>query len=216
MKKLKIYIIIGIVFLFPVAKTIAQDVENLYQTRTSFSMAYKPLKKLSLILTPEFRLDEQFSLDKYLIETEAEYKPIKLISLSAAYRFIGNPRDNKDTEYFHRYDLSVKAKKQFGRFEPELRIRYSNYADDDATNEDYLRYKASLEYDIPNFKINPYIGAEAFQQLSDGDLYKMRYSAGFDYKLFKKNYLGLSYKLDLYLKEYKNRHIFCVGYKIKF
>ena len=79
-----------------------------------------------------------------------------------------------------------------------------------------MRYKASLDYNIPNSKITPFVAVEAFQKLSDADLYKMRYAAGFDYKLFKKNYIGVDYKFDYYQNEYKNRHILSVGYKIKF
>ena len=193
----------------------AQDVENDFQTRTSATFSYKPVKNIKLYLTPELRFDNNFSLDEYLIESEVAYKPINFLSLGASYRFIGNTRESKDTEYLHRYALSATLEKEFNRFEPAFRICYSNYADDESDSE-FMRYKASVKYDIPKSKITPFVGAEAFQQLTDSELYKMRYTVGMNYKLFKKNYLGLSYKLDYYLNEYKNRHILSVGYKIKF
>lgn len=194
----------------------AQEVENEYQSRTEIKLSYKPLKKLKLSFTPEFRFDENFSLDKYLFEGGLEYKPLNFLELEATYRYVINPRDNKDTQYFNRFALSATAKKEFNRFEPAFRLRYSNDADDDITDKEFLRYKASLDYDIPNFKLTPFIAAEAFQQLDWGGLYKLRYSTGFDYKLFKKNYIGLSYKFDYYQNEYRNRHIISLGYKIKF
>jgi hypothetical protein len=194
----------------------AQEVENDFQTRTSAELSFEPLKKLKLNLIPELRFDENFSLDKYLFEGETVYKPVKFLSLGATYRFEGNLRDNKDTEYFNRFAFSATAKKEFKRFESAFRLRYTNDADDETSNDDFLRYKASLNYNIRKSKITPFVGVEAFQRLSDTELYKMRYTAGADYKLFKKNYLGVSYKFDYYEKEYKNRHILSVGYKIKF
>jgi hypothetical protein len=138
------------------------------------------------------------------------------MELGATYRFGINPRENKDTEYANRYSFSATAKKDFNRFESAFRLRYTNDADDETSSEHFMRYKASLDYDIRKSKITPSVAVEAFQQLQDGGLYKMRYTAGMDYKLFKKNYLGLDYKFDYYQNEYKNRHIISVGYKIKF
>jgi len=194
----------------------AQEIENNYQTRTSVELSFEPIKKLKLNFIPELRFDENLALDKYLFEGEAVYKPLKFLSLGATYRFGGNLRDNKDTEYFNRFAFNATAKKEFNRFESAFRLRYTNDADDEVNNEEFLRYKASLDYNIRKSKITPFVGVEAFQRLSDAELYKMRYMAGVDYKLFKKNYLGVSYKLDYYQKEYKNRHIFSVAYKIKF
>lgn len=205
-----------ILLLLASTKNQAQEIENNFQTRTSAELSFEPLKKLKLNLIPELRFDENFALDKYLFEGEAVYKPVKFLSLGAIYRFGGNLRDNKDTEYFNRFAFSAKAKKEFKRFEPAFRLRYTNDADDEVNNEQFLRYKASLNYNIRKSKITPFVGVEAFQKLSDAELYKMRYTAGVDYKLFKKNYLGVSYKFDYYQKEYKNRHILSVGYKIKF
>ena len=194
----------------------AQEVDNELQTRTQLELVYKPIKKLKLTVMPQLRFDENFSLDKYLFEAEAEYKLTKFLDVAATYRFVVNPRDTKDTEYFNRYGFSATAKKDFGNFEPAFRLRYSNYADDDVSDKSFIRYKASLKYDIPKCKLTPFVAAELFQQTDGGDLYKMRYSAGLDYKLFKKNYIGVSYKFDYYKTDYLNKHIISLGYKIKF
>ncbi len=194
----------------------AQEIENQFQTRTELELTYKPIKKLKLSFIPQLRMDENFSLDKYLFEGAAEYKALKYLDFEAAYRFVVNPRDTKDTEYANRFAIGATVKKEFGRFEPAFRLQYTNDADDGGSAENFLRYKAKLKYDIAKCKITPYVAAEAFQQLDGSGLYKMRYSTGLDYKLFKNNYLGLSYKLDYYNKEYKNRHIVSLGYKFKF
>ena len=52
---------------------IAQKTKNDFQSRTNLELSFKPLKKLRLNLSPEFRFDDNYSLDKYLIESEAEY-----------------------------------------------------------------------------------------------------------------------------------------------
>lgn len=194
----------------------AQDVENELQLRTKLDLSFKPIKKVKFTISPELRFDENFSPDKYLFEAGVEYKAFKFLELGATYRFVANTRETKDTEYFNRYALSATAKKEFGRFEPAFRLKYSNYADDDVSDKNFMRYKASLKYDIADCKITPFVAAELFQDFDSGDLYKMRYSAGLDYKLFKKNYIGVSYKLDYYNKDYLNKHIISLGYKIKF
>lgn len=194
----------------------AQEIENNFKIRTATELSFEPFKNVKLNFIPELRFEDAFSLDKYLLEGEAVYKPVKFLSLAASYRFVADLKETKDTEYFNRFAFSATAKKEFKNFESAFRLRYTNDSDDENSNEDFFRYKASLKYDIPKSKITPFLAIEAFQRLSDGDLYKMRYSAGVDYKLFKKNYIGLSYKLDYYQKEYKNNHILSVGYKIKF
>lgn len=217
MKTKTIYAISFITILFISGKTtLAQEVSNEVQTRTELELDFKPIKKVKLTFMPQLRFDEDFSLDKYLFETGVKYKALEFLDLGATYRFVVNPRDTKSTEYFNRYSFSATAKKEYGHFKPALRLRYSNYADDDVSDQSYFRYKASLKYDIPKCKFTPFVAAELFQQLDGGNLYKMRYSTGVDYKLFKKNYLGISYKFDYYNTEYLNKHIFSVGYKIKF
>lgn len=205
-----------LIFLLTGMQLSAQDIENNFKIRTEAELSFEPIKNLKLNFIPELRFDDSFSLDKYLLEGEAVYKPVKFLSLAASYRFVGDLQENNVTEYYNRFAFSATAKKEFKRFETALRLRYTNDADDEISYGDFLRYKTTLKYDIPKSKLTPFLAVEAFQRLSDGDLYKMRYSAGVDYKLFKKNYIGLSYKLDYYQKEYKNNHILSVGYKIKF
>ena len=203
-----------LIILFAGFSISAQEVENEFEYRTSVKLSYKPIKKLKINFVPEVRFKDNFSVDRYLLETKLVYKPLKFLSLSGGYRFIVNPRTEKDTEYLHRYEFSTTFKKDFDRFEPAIRIRYTNYADDDA-DDNFLRYKAALGYNIKDCKLTPTISAELFHQLSTSDVYKMRYKLGLEYKLFKKNYLGASYRFDYYLQENKNKHIFSIGYKLK-
>lgn len=194
----------------------AQTIDNDLQYRTKIEFGFKPMKDVKLKLTTDFRFGENIQLDKYLFETELTYKPLKFLDVDATYRFIVNPISDGSTEYYNRFAISSTAKKEFGRLESAFRLKYSNYADDEIIKDEFIRYKFSLKYDIKDVKISPFISTEAFQQIDDGKLYKMRYTAGMDYKLFKKNFLSLNYKFDFYINEYKNKHIISLGYKIKF
>jgi hypothetical protein len=193
-----------------------QEVENEFQSRTSIQIKYSPTKKIKLHLSPELRFADSWILLKYHMETGASYKLYKIIEIEAAYRFVINPRMEKETDYYSRFFYGISARKKINRFAASFRLSYSNYADDDAEKSNYLRYKTLLRYNIPKSKITPVVAAEAFHKLSDNEFYKMRYTVGAEYKLFKKNYIGIRYKLDFFRAEYRNRHIISLDYKFKF
>ena len=192
----------------------AQTTVNEYKTWTEIKISTKISKKIRIHLAPEVRFNEDFSIDKYFIETGVRYELLDFLLLGAAYRFIGNKRETKDTEYLHRFAFDATFEKKIQRLEPEFRIRYTNYSDDDL-EEDYLRYKVGVQYDIPKCTVTPFISAQAFHKLSKSRIEKMRYGAGAEYKFLENNYIGIFYKLDYYLHEYENRHIFGVTYRIK-
>ncbi|MFA9392825.1 MAG: DUF2490 domain-containing protein [Prolixibacteraceae bacterium] len=193
----------------------AQEVENDFQTRTSLKLSYKPLKKVKLNFSPELRFNDNLQFDQYLFEGEAIYSPFKLINAGASYRFTGNKTGSGDYENRNKYALFVEAEKKLKRFTPSLKMSYTNTADDES-NSHFLRYKASVDYNIRKSKFTPEISVEAFQDLGENNWYKMRYSAGLDYKIFKNNSIGIDYKLDYYMQEYHNKHIVSIGYKFKF
>ena len=193
----------------------AQDVQNDFQIRTEIKLSFNPLKNIELNLTPMLRLDEKFQFDQYLFEGEVVYNPFKQFSFGAAYRFIGNQTKKNGMEYSGRYAIFAEAEKKIDRFKPSLKISYTNYSDEEYNNN-FLRYKANLKYDIAKSKITPELGFEAFHDLSNSNFYKLRYSVGADYKLFKNNSIGITYKLDYYMQELRNKHIISIGYKIKF
>lgn len=194
---------------------LSQTITNDFQTRTEAKFSLEPVDKLSLSLSPEIRWDESFSVSKYMLETGISYKPLKGLTLGGSYRFIINPRESKATEYLHRFALYTSYKKKIARFEPALRIKYTNYTEDMSLGE-FLRYRAKLEYDIKACKITPLLSAEAFHNLSGSQIYKMRYAIGAAYKFNKHNSVDIGYMLDYYMQDYYNKHILKVGYKYKF
>ncbi|PCH67144.1 MAG: hypothetical protein COC06_11725 [Bacteroidales bacterium] len=203
-----------ILLLILALSTKAQEVENEFQSRTSITLSTKLLKNLKVSISPELRFDENFSLDKSLLEGKASYKLFDHFSLGAGYRFYANKRESKSTEYYNRYSLIAKYTKSYYRFDPSLKVSYSNFSDDES-DSNMLRYKAAVKYNIRKSKFTPYAGLEFVQQTKDGDLHKTRYFIGTNYKICKKNYIEASYKFDYFQNEFKNRHIVSIGYKLK-
>ncbi len=216
MTVMKKKITISLLFISLLTMGYAQDVENEAQYRMGVELDFKIAKGLKLMVAPQLRFDNDFSVDRLQLETALRYKTFGFLYWEANYRRINKPQDDLSSEKFSKYGFSLSAKETYGRFTPALRLRYSNYADDDVDDKQFLRYKASVKYDIKKCKITPSLAIEAFQELNDYELYKMRYTAGADYKLMKNNYIGISYKLDYYKQEYRNRHIISLGYKYSF
>jgi Protein of unknown function (DUF2490) len=184
------------------------------ELRPSATIRFSPIKKMKLSLTPELRFD-YFTLDKFLLETEVKYSPLKYMDVGAAYKLVLNRRNNDPLEVIHRFDVYLEGEYEIDRFTPSLRLRYSNYDEDEGISN-FLRYRVKVDYDIPKVKIDPYLGAELYHQLDDNTLYKIRYGIGADWRFAKKMSLGLAYKLDSYFDSGNVKHIVELGYTYKF
>lgn len=203
-------------FLTIVSILSAQDVENELQSRIGAELNYELGEQLDLSFSPEFRLDEDYALDEYHMNLQLEYKVFDMLSVGAKYGVIGNIKKNSDTEYLGRYSLNAVVDHKLGRFTPSFRLMYSNYADDEEDDKQYLRYRAGVKYNIKSCKITPYALTELFHNVSNSELHKMRYSFGASYKLMKNNSIKLGYKLDYFYQDNLNKHIVELSYKYKF
>lgn len=205
------------------------DPEVQYKYRFGLDFQIKLAKGLKLNLAPELRFNDGY--DNLQLDGSLSYKVYDKIYLGATYRLVidrvegsgattysayGFSSNNYDSEVYHRYGFDVSYKDKFGRFYPSLRVRYNNFTDEDIDDKSFLRYRAKVEYDIRKCKITPFVSAEAFQQMHENLLYKMRYSAGFDLKTGKSSSLSFDYKFDYFTLEYKNANIFSAGYKYRF
>ncbi len=204
------------------------DVEVLYKYRMGVDFQIKLMKGLKLDLEPEFRFNDGY--DKLLLNAGLTYKTFGCIYWGATYRLdvdrvessdtytmssIYGMGNNYDTEVYNRFAFDVTYKDDFGSFTPSFRLRYNNFADDEVTDNEFLRYRAKVEYNIRKSKFSPYFAVEAYQDLNESALYKMRYATGFDLKVSKRTSLALDYKFDFFIEEYKNANIFSAGVKFK-
>ena len=140
----------------------------------------------------------------------------------------------------HRFNLSLTAdKKLFGDFRFSLRERWQytyrpaqtvserwSYLDNayDGKEKTYsgkgknvLRSRLQVEYDKKGLAITPYVNVELFNAWS---LEKIRYQAGFDWKISKSHSVGMFYRYQHVNNDdddlESNIHLIGLGYKFKF
>jgi hypothetical protein len=142
----------------------------------------------------------------------------------------------------HRFNLSLAGSVDLGRFGVSLRERLQytyrpeaknkkyafTYDDDDylsgynmeaikGKGKNVLRSRLQVDYDIPRCKFDPFVNAEMFND-KDG-IQKMRYQAGFDFKIKKQHVLSLTYRYQRVNNDdddhETNSHLIGLGYKYK-
>ncbi|MFR9661707.1 MAG: hypothetical protein SNF60_06545 [Rikenellaceae bacterium] len=170
--KIKVLILTSLILLGGIIPAIADgekgDPEVLYKYRFGVNLQVKLAKGLKLELEPEFRFCDGY--DKLLLNAGLSYKTFGCIYWGATYRLDIDRQDSEassstmsymgrgdyDSEVYHRYAFDISYKEGFGRFTPSFRLRYNNFADDDVTDKEFLRYRAKVEYNIRKCKISPY------------------------------------------------------------
>lgn len=181
-------------------------------------------KKLQLGLTQEFRLnDNSTRMNNFFTELEGKYKIYKGLSVGAAYRFI---RNNTKSGYINenRFNLDLGYKYKFDRLSLAARFRYQNKNELGVSKDEgdfpisKFRFRLKGEYNIKNWKLDPYLSAEVFfaqqtyrinyiesiiepTQVSSG-LEKLRFTIGTSYKINKLISIGGFYRVEQELKSY--------------
>ena len=196
-------------------KAQSEEVENKFNSWISADIKYNISKKLQLTVTPELRLSSNFELNKTLLEGGLKYEALKYLDISGGYRFtIDNSNEN---DYWQRFFVELGTSKKLKRFKTKLQVKYTNETKfNSEKQENYLRYKGGIEYNIPDNKLTPFISLEAFNSMDDQIIEKFRYYIGAEYKINKHNRIEAGYKLDYYMTKYQNTHILKLGYIYKF
>lgn len=163
-------------------------------------------KKLSLFLTEEYRVKENISQTNLLFtELGVVIKPLKFLKTSASYRFTEKYMKNKTFTYRHRFVINLTFKQKFGNvslsYRQRIQTEYSSIYTSETGNIPawYYRHKVGIKYKLDK-PLTPYIAAEIRYQIYDHSAQESnmlfdrnRYVAGVDYKLNKKNSIGLYY-----------------------
>lgn len=210
------------------ADGIRSDIENTFEYRTGLDLSLKLMKGLKFEVAPDLRFADG-GLDRFVLNTGLSYKTFDCLYWGVTYRLDVNRVEGGDgtytslgvykthhTESYNRFAFDVTYKDGYGRFTPSLRLRYSNYVDEQVEGKSFLRYRAKVDYDIRKCRFTPFVSVEGYHQTSDMVLYKVRYSTGVDFKTSRNGSLSLDYKLDYFNLKYKNSHIVSTGYKYKF
>jgi len=194
---------------------------------TSVGISKKLGKNWKLSLDQEFRFTNNISqFDIYFTDFGVDYKLNKHFSLGANYRFYQNKNSDGIFQTQHRWSTDAEYKQKIDRFTLAYRLRFQNKDEDFFTSESSnnlynLRNKFSLDYNIKNFKFDPFFEAELYRQIYDAtttELSKLRWTLGLEYSLKKFGDLEMFYRIDNELNQSynKNTYIFGLGYKFSF
>ena len=230
MKRKAIYTAITIlIFTVFYNKTNAQETKVVgdLEQWTSVGISKKLGKNWKLSLDQEFRFTNDISqFDIYFTDFGVDYKLNKHFSLGANYRFYQNKNYEGTFQTQHRWSTDAEYKQKIDRFTLAYRLRFQNKDEDFFTSESSnnlynLRNKFSLDYNIKNFKFDPFFEAELYRQIYDAtttELSKLRWTLGLEYSLKKFGDLEMFYRIDNELNQSynKNTYIFGIGYKFSF
>ena len=175
----------------------------------TIGLEYKLDKKWTFSLEEQLRLKENISVvDEYFTQLGAEYKLFKGFNLAGGVRYI-RQNDNQGNiqgyENHFRYNIDATYKHDVDNFTLGYRLRYQNKnelgvsaAEGDYANQN-IRLKASIEYNIKKWKLDPKFSAELFNHFEkedDNGFSKYRLTFGTDYKIKKIGKIGVFYRFE--------------------
>ena len=192
----------------------------------------KIVKNLKVEFNPELRLFGNFKMDTYILEGGLSYKLHEYLTVAGYYRYENEYDYKKITGEYkgqkpsNRIAFDAKSGFDLNRFNFQFRLRYTNGADfDQATNDkaSYFRYRAKIDYNIKGSKLVPFTSAEAFHDLIEKQIDKMRYTVGLIYPINNNNEISLFYRLQDYIEpsdyvgdKKVSMNIIGIGYSLKF
>lgn len=173
------------------------------------------LKRFEFSIIPDFRLQDDFTLDKYQFDAKLAYEPFEFLEVAAAYRIKTNVK-NKENEVTHRMVLDATAKMDVGRFSPSFRTRFVTYNNVDGERESVIRPRLKVAYDINGSKIAPYTRYEVYHDLINNEFVGGRFDVGFTRKMGKLHRIGVYYRLQhFYSGEDSSINIIGIDYRFK-
>jgi len=205
-----------LVILFVSYNTINAKTEK-FGTWIELTFTKKILKDFEFSIIPEFRMQDDFTLDEYILEGKLGYEPIKYFEIATSYRYNTNVRD-KGNEVSHNIVFDATGKVKFDRFDTSLRARFTNDSDsgDIPWETFYFRPRAKLKYNIKGSKLNPYASYELFYNMKLNDLFKGRLDIGLSRKLGKHHEVEVCYRLQDYFSARNSINILGINYGFKF
>ncbi len=186
-----------------------------FGTWVELEFTKKFLKKFEFSIIPEFRWQDDFTMDKYQFDGRLAYQPTNFLEVAAAYRIKTNVKENGN-EVTHRLVLDAKVSKDFNRFKTSFRTRFTTYNNIDGDGKTtFIRPRLKVKYDIKGNKISPFTSYELFQSLSEKQLQKGRFDIGFARKMGKVHRIGIFYRLQHYFSDRQSINILGIEYRFK-
>ena len=189
-----------------------------FGTWIELTFTKKFLKDFEFSFIPEFRLQDNFKLDEYILEGKLSYEPVKFLDLAASYRYNTNIRD-KGNVVSHGMVIDITGKEDYKRFDGSLRTRFTNDVDaGDIIQWDrwFFRPRAKIKYNIKGIKVDPYFCYEAFYDFKLNDWFKGRFDIGASRDFGKHHELGIYYRFQDYYYDRNSVNILGIDYEFKF
>jgi hypothetical protein len=194
---------------------------------TSAGLSKKINKHWKISLDQQVRfLNEMSEFDVWFSDLGVDYKLNKYFRFGANYRFYQVKEDDNEFETQHRISADIKFKYKIDRFSLEYRLRGQNKDEDFLSDEQgksniNLRNRLSVDYNIKNFKADPFFDVELFRRVYDfdnGEFSKLRWTMGVEFPVYKNNDVKVFYRIDNELNDpyAKDTYIIGVGYSYSF
>jgi hypothetical protein len=173
-----------------------------------FALEKKISKKLSLEFEEEIRLNQNISRLNYIHSSiGGGYRLNNALKFAFAYRFTGKYTLNDEFSYRHRLNLDASYRYSFSDFTFTYRTRIQselkNYLSSSNGKNPAWEWRNRFVAKYSHKKISPYVGFEIFYQIKDArnpeldnTWPKHRLYVGVDYKLKKRNEIGVSFLIQ--------------------
>lgn len=197
---------------------------------STFTLQHEIKKKFILTIDQEFRLRENYSRMNLLYTNIGIAYKSKNWKFEPSYRFINKFDLDGSISFRHRIMFDLIYKKKFGNFSISERARYQAevknvYSSDRAfLPEQYLRMRTMLDYNI-NDDYTVYYSCELRYQIDvpNSDVvfnktwHRIRNVLGVDYKINKKNSVGVYYLVqnEFNISPPENIYITGIQYSVK-
>ena len=196
---------------------VVSDLESWHKVQ----FEYKFNKKLKLKISEQVRLEENsLKLERFFTQVQLKYKFEKGFAINAGYRFITEQKSS-GLSNGHRWNIDGLYSKKLNRFKVAARIRMQTkieFPKADNARENYLRFKLKLDYNIKNWKLDPYFSNEIFRHTNN--VYKKiwdkyRFTVGTNNNFNKQHSLSIFYgaELDLNITYPQTTYLVGLGYK---
>jgi len=172
-------------------------------------------KKLSLGGAIQFRSENNNSqLAERFASPYIKYRAFKNLNLGVDYRFSNNWRNGVAVEDRHRVTIDLNVEKLLKslpfktRFALSSRIRYVNESRTGDLNNQHLRGRIKLSYNVRKTKIEPYIASELFYHFND----QLYYTNSNVLAINRFNKLSLKFGISL---PFTKKHLLRVFYMLQ-
>ncbi len=212
MKKLAVVFVLS----FFITQAVVAKTEK-FGTWVELTFSKKFLKKFEFSVIPEFRFQDDFTMDEYIFEGKMEYKPFKFLNIATSYRYGVNVKKSGNEKMQHGA-VDITGKTRISRFYASLRARFTNDADTDEIQWEtfYLRPRGKIEYNIKNWKTDPYFSYEFYYDFKNNSVFKGRYDIGASRKIGKNHEVGVYSRYQDYYYARKSVNIIGLNYAFGF